>query len=227
MTSSIEFEKEAAYELLKKLQNPLPHCGYFDNDEKVVKGRWSKYGLTLFVAISLIVFGTSIAYHFLNVCLNYTNPSFLGIAIFYCVIAFMTMALFGVYAKHVRFCTQKQRDNHTLLAIALVSSMASVLNWYDFYSYNLNLFAAGMAFFMTYVVFLLFVAVFLEGHLRSCPDHRTHLRITEGGYEFTFDVFIGLWFVAWITFIIIICFYDADIYTAAGRPSLECVDVNG
>ena len=204
-----------------------PHYSYFYNDchssEPEYIGKRYAVGISLSTAL---FFTLSILFHFNNVCINYTGTLFLISAWMYVGIVVVTVATLFLYCWLVTFCSPEQRVNHFFLTIGMTSCMASVLSWYDVYAYSLNAFAAAAALFMWFLAFIFFIMVFLEGHLRTCPDHHKHLFSYAGRVEnliVGLTVFLGL---SWLTYIVLIFFWDSDLYISTPqRNNSTCTPI--
>lgn len=194
-----------------------------DQVDREKSQKYSPWYFGIAILASFFFYTLAITFHFNNVCVNYllaaTGELFPVSTWLYIGIVILTIISLGFYSLSVKFCTPGQRFNHILLSVALTSSMASVLSWFDVYAYTLNAFAAATVFFMWFLTFVLYIAVFLESHLRTCPDYRIHLMSSKGcGIEQGITASVIIFGIAWLTYIILLFFFSEELYTAPNRP---------
>lgn len=194
---------------LLNCDKPAEHYGYWQYGKTKVKSPWRPALMVFFTALFLT---TVIVFDVNNVCINYTQTLFdVEIGLVAGTVAVYVTAL-CVYVSYVHFCSTEQRDNHFWITIATSSSMAATISWLDVYSYTLNVYVAFAWIVMGILTWVLGLAIFMEGHLRNCPDYQLHFISPKGHVESGMTALIVIFSITWLVYIFMSLAYIEDLY---------------
>lgn len=195
--------------VLHKYSKPAVHHSYWQYGNTTKRSNWQPAVMFFCTALFLT---TSIVFDVNNVCINYTQTLFdaeLGLVIGSVVIYVIAL---GVYISYVHFCSIEQRNNHFWITIATSSGMAATISWLDVYAYTLNVYVAFAWIVMAMLTWVLGLAIFMEGHLRNCPDYNLHFISPKGNVESAMTALIVLFSITWLVYIFISLAYIEDLY---------------